>query len=259
MLGDGEIMQEGSIIVRLVERIGGDLGHLLEVLLFLAVAVFAVASITEIAARGNYLGYLEGRVRADNEELAQNASNGVDKLTSDAISSLRKSRDYNKHLKGKVESLISVGADNSSQTLIAIRKASENSFFEPGASKPYTTNSVFYIIQVYINRLNSDYLLAIAIMTCGAIGASIGAIRTNRKFAWRSLLFGLSAGFIVFLAIKGGKHIFLLQEQGQIVQFNPYSSGFLGLIAGMFTEKTFELLTLVTDSIFNKVKKVIDE
>ena len=80
-------------------------------------------------------------------------------------------------------------------------------------------------------------LLAIAIMTCGAIGATIGSIRHTGRLTWRSVLFGLSSGFIVFLAIKGGKHIFLLQVQGQMPQFNPYSSGFFGLIAGMFTER----------------------
>lgn len=252
-------MIKNSILEKSIIRIGGDLSHLFEVGMFLVVAIFAVASITEISARDNYLGYLQGEINSINQELAQNSGSISDKLTEDAAFSLKKQNRFYDQLHGKVEALISVGADRQNQTLVEIRREFDdaNSFGPPDESVKYT--SILYVFQRYITQLSSDYLLAITIMTCGAIGAGIGTIRNTSRFTWRSILFGLSSGFIVFLAIKGGKHIFLLQAQGQLIQFNPYSSGFFGLLAGMFTEKTFELLGAVTDSVFNKLKKVLDE
>lgn len=242
--------------IDLVERLRDDLGSLLEVLLFLALSILAVASIVEIAARVNYLGYLQDQIQAGNQQLVEYETTADTYGAPPALL---------QQLKGRLQSLISVGADDPGQTLIAIRYDLEEA--EAGVQLQsaarsrgyYTLFSPLYWVQGYYKRLSSDFLLAIAIMTCGAIGASLAAIRTNKRFSWRSLLFGLSSGFIVFLAIKGGKHVFLLNAQGQTVQFNPYSSGFAGLLAGMFTEKTFELLALVTNVIFNKVKKVVEE
>ncbi|WP_432695858.1 hypothetical protein ACQUQP_15125 [Marinobacterium sp. YM272] len=252
-------MSDGSIFERIAFRIGGDLNHLLEVGMFLVVAIFAVASITEISARDSYLGYLQNEINSINQELAQNSGGVSDKFTDEAISSLKKQAQFYGQLRGKVEALISVGADRQSQTLVEIRREFDdaNSFGQSDESIGYT--SILYMLQRYITQLSSDYLLAITIMTRGAIGAGIGTIRTTSRFTWRSILFGLSSGFIVFLTIKGGKHIFLLHAQGQLIQFNPYSSGFFGLLAGMFTEKTFEFLGAVTDSVFNKLKNVLDE
>lgn len=252
-------MSGGSLLERVVFRIGGGLNHLLEVGMFLVVAIFAVASITEISARDSYLGYLQNEINSISQELAQNSGGSSDKFTDEAISDLKKQAQFYGHLRGKVEALISIGADRQSQTLVNIRLAFDDANSLALSNKSDGATSILYIFQRYITQLSSDYLLAITIMTCGAIGAGINTIRTTSRFTWRSILFGLSSGFIVFLAIKGGKNIFLLQAQGQLIQFNPYSSGFFGLLAGMFTEKTFEFLGAVTDSVFNKLKKVLDE
>lgn len=247
-------------LVRLSDIISGGLNHVVEVGMFLVVAIFAVASITEISARNNYLGYLLNQVNSINQKLAQNNGSSTDKFTEEAISTLRREVQVYEYLQSRLEALVSVGADNKSQTLTEIRRDSEGIRFniqnEPDEQEPYI---LIHFFQRYILPLSSDYLLAIAIMTCGAIGASIGSIRNSGHFTWRSILFGLSSGFIIFLAIKGGKNIFLLQAHSQVIQFNPYSSGFFGLLAGMFTEKTFELLNTVTDAIFKKLKKILEE
>lgn len=250
-----------SELKEIIDKVGGGLGHLLEVVLFIVVAIFAVASITEISARDNYLGFISNQIQTSNQQIASNASSENSSLTSDAVLDIRKKIRIYEYLHSKLEALISVGAEKNEQTLVYIRREVENlgNFNNQEEEKGYYYSSILYIFQRDIMRLSSDYLLAIAIMTCGAIGSTVGSIRTNHKFSWRSILFGLSSGFIVFLAIKGSKQIFLLQAQGQLIQFNPYSSGFAGLLAGMFTEKTFEFLGTVTDAVFNKLKKVIEE
>ena len=87
----------------------------------------------------------------------------------------------------------------------------------------------------------------------------IASFRKTGRLIWNGVIFGLASGFIVFLSIKGGRHIFLLQTQGLMPQFNPYTSSFLGLIAGMFTERTFRFLGQVVDAVFDKLKKVLEE
>jgi hypothetical protein len=91
-------------VVTPIERLGRDVGHLFEVLLFLAVSVFAVTSITEIAARASYLGYLDVQVRSISDELAQNSTSNGPMPAGDALNDLRKTRDVYKHLRGRASS-----------------------------------------------------------------------------------------------------------------------------------------------------------
>ncbi len=244
----------------------------LATIVFLVLASHAVISITEISARSSFLGRLQSQVNSINQELAQNdipedetrPSSGnlspEDEVrpSSRDLASARLERAEESY--ARLEMLISLGADDTEQTLAGIRRTYEGRSSEK-QSRFFTPirERFAYLALGYLSTLNSDYLLAIAIMTCGALGATIASIRNTRELTWHSVLFGLAAGFIVFLSIKGGRHIFLIQAQGQMAQFNPYSSGFLGLIAGMFTERTFELLSAVTDAVFQKIKKVLEE
>ena len=104
--------------------------------------------------------------------------------------------------------------------------------------------------------LSSDQLLALAVMACSAIGAMIAALRGNGLMTLRALALGIATGFVVYLAIKGGKHVFLLQMQTEIVAFNPYGSAFAGLLAGMFTEKAYQVLTTIVDDFADRLRAV---
>ena len=241
-------------LTKTMARIGSYVGQPLEMIMFLVLASYAVVSITEISARSTFLGHLQGLINSINQELAQNESPAEGEgSNSRGLASERLLRYESSH--ARLVALISTGADDPKQTLAAIRRRSEGRGEGEGAGR----GLLMYFVLSYIFTLNSDHLLAIAIMTCGAIGATIASIRKTRHLTWRSVFLGLAAGFIVFLSIKGGRHIFLIQTQGQMAQFNPYSSAFLGLIAGMFTERTFELLGAATDAVFKKIKKVLEE
>lgn len=242
----------------LIDRMVHNLGYLLEVLLFLVIAVFAIASITEIAGRNSFLVYLDRQLRTANEELARYTLN-KDNQQASLNERLEVNRQTYQELKGRIESLISVGADSDRQTLVSIRQDSEKLWGTIGNKNNAEKHIFLYSALGWLGRLNSDYLLAIAVMLCGAIGSIISSIRTARVLSWRSVLFGLAAGFIVFLAIKGGKHVFLLETQEQVVQFNPYGTSFFGLLAGMFTERSFELMAVISEAIFKKVSKFARE
>lgn len=104
-----------------------------------------------------------------------------------------------------------------------------------------------------IDLLSSDKLLAIAVITCGAIGALIAMFRAEGGLSMKILLLGLSAGFITYLAIKGGRHIFLIHGSGEFPVFNPYGSAFAGLVAGLFTEKGYLVLSHLVEELSKRL------
>lgn len=121
-----------------------------------------------------------------------------------------------------------------------------------GALSPVLFSILFVFLRPQF--LSTEHLLAIAIMGCGAIGAIIAGLRANTIITFRNLSLGLAAGFVTFLGIKGGKHFFLVQGTIDQVAFNPYSSAFAGLLAGLFTERAYSLLSSVVDELIKKVQ-----
>ncbi|MBA6252068.1 hypothetical protein [Colwellia sp. MB3u-55] len=247
---------EKYFLNNIINKASKAVGHLIEICLFLVVVSLAIGSITEISARDSFLSTVKNEINFKNEIAAQSTIKEGKELTNQDLQMLKNDISYFKSLVSRVEALISLGAERKSQTLINIRENFERIAYK---DEELIATSILFYFQRNLSHLSSDYLLAIAIMTCGAIGGSIGAMRNTSGFYWRSILFGLSSGFVVFLAIKGGKSVFLMQMQGQTIQFNPFSSGFLGFISGLFTEKVFDFLSTVTDSVFKKLKKVFEE
>jgi len=233
-----------------------------DILVFLFVSYIAIASITEISARDSFLANLSNQIQSTNAQLAQNT--GADNnLTEEGIVTQRKALANKERLKIRLESLISVGADKDIHKLEEIREEFENISIKSinsssdNDSEQFSSFEYLFLFQKYIKSLSSDVLLGITIMTCGAIGAGVGALRTHETLTTRNVVFGLSAGFIMFLIIKGGVHVFIFRESSQVIQFNPYSCGFSGLLAGMFTEKVFNALSMLSDSVFDQLEKVV--
>lgn len=89
----------------------------------------------------------------------------------------------------------------------------------------------------------SDESLFLALAICsGAIGALIAGLRTIQFTLFRDLALGFASGFIVYLGMKGGKHIFLISTADTPVMLNPYSYAFAGILVGLFTERAYNLL-----------------
>ena len=124
-----------------------------------------------------------------------------------------------------------------------------------------------------ITRFSSDSLLAMLLVCTGILGSLIVGIRrfvrnTKNKVDDKDekknkdkaglilyrLVLGAAAGFILFLGIKGGAHILLSHIQNSFVSLNPYTSAFMGLFSGMFTEKVFDLLSEIADSTEKSLK-----
>ncbi|WP_145265538.1 hypothetical protein [Calycomorphotria hydatis] len=132
----------------------------------------------------------------------------------------------------------------------------------------FTTTSVGPTLE----SLSSNTLLAIAVISSGALGSIGSAIRNRfveeqqirsrirkgeidaveaspliqfeRENAFNpgALLVGVLIGLTVFLLIKSGKQVFLMNVDTQLIAFNPYSSAFTALIGGIFSADAYLIL-----------------
>jgi hypothetical protein len=119
---------------------------------------------------------------------------------------------------------------------------------------------LFLLIGILLDvrsSLSSDLLLAIVVIGCGAIGSVMGGLRSERRLTTRLFSLGLAAGFVTFLTIKGGRYVFLVQSEGPDIAFNPYSSAFLGIVVGLFTDRVHQLLSDLVDQFIERLRTAI--
>jgi hypothetical protein len=249
--------------------------QILEVTVFIVVATLAILSISEISARQSFSGLLESNISRLQSEFVErtrsSVSPGAPQVTSStkdlspAEESYRLLKDiaYQRDLLSGVKSLITLGAEKDSQTLRAIRKQNdrmESEDLNVAEAVRYVSGLVLKwlsIIGLDVKRMSSDNLLALAVMCCGAIGALVAGMRQRATMTLRNLTLGLSTGFIVYLGIRGGKFVFLLQASGELIPFNPYGSGFVGLLAGLFTERAYRFLSNLVDQVVKRVETAL--
>jgi len=90
-----------------------------------------------------------------------------------------------------------------------------------------------------ISYFPNDILLAVTLICCGSVGSMFAAQRAGNVNTIRQLFFGVVAGFIAFLSIKGGRYLFLIGTSSDTLSVNPYASAFIGIVAGLFTERIY--------------------
>lgn len=250
-------------------------------LLLVVVAFTAVFAIAEIAARESVLSMLSGQISSLKSEFVEQNRNGsaaaattatfamptssaaadrvvpirIDRATEERASMLFEIKSLER-LKRSLQTLIALGSDSPIFSLRAIQRAFNMQVSASRSGTAQDTPDASFALESFmtLHLLSSDQLIAIAIMACGAIGAMIAALRGGEPMTLRALSLGLASGFVVYLAIKGGKHVFLLQSQGELVAFNPYGSAFAGLLAGLFTERAHQVLSTLVDDFVERLR-----
>ena len=249
----GEAFQDAS------RKTAAMLSPLAQAAIFVTVTYFAIFAICEVAARDLAIAHIDTLVdgrRAIYMEKAGRAD--PDASATKLLAEITWLQDK----KVALQSLVMVGTTHSDTLLTAIQRGlvvdprRADQLPEMGFVKNIVGDVLRVGSQVGLGlaTLSSDMLLAIAVMACGAIGAMITTLRGGAKMTVQSFCLGLAAGFIVFLAIKGGKHLFLLQSRGDIAAFNPYGSAFAGLLAGLFTEKAYAALADIVDEFIGRLR-----
>ncbi|SEO15042.1 hypothetical protein SAMN02990966_01185 [Rhodospirillales bacterium URHD0017] len=104
----------------------------------------------------------------------------------------------------------------------------------------------------------SDEALFLALAICsGAIGALIAGLRTVQFTLFRDLSLGIASGFIVYLGMKGGRHVFLLNATEGPTLLNPYAYAFAGILVGLFTERAYALLSSLIDELEHRLRGAV--
>jgi hypothetical protein len=109
-----------------------------------------------------------------------------------------------------------------------------------------------------ITLARTTTLLAVAVVLAGLIGSIITTLRSSGEKRLTSPALGLAAGFVAFLAIRGGKAALLADGVGEPPMINPYSFAFMGLLAGLFTERGYALLSYLVDELTGRIKLAME-
>jgi len=208
---------------------------------FLAfIVVMVLFGIAEIRSRQKLELLLTTRIGELQQRLTANDAQGA--------SDVRASLDRLDDCRQRLQMLTSSGADRESETLRAIRCCAHSELWgdaDEAAAASFSNEPLYVLWRFWRpDYMSSDLLLALVVTISGTIGAIITVVRNDndRGVRPKDLAFGVAAGFITLLAIRGGKSAFLLRTEEVSFVFNPYSSAFLGLLAGLFTDKAFDLL-----------------
>lgn len=99
----------------------------------------------------------------------------------------------------------------------------------------------------FIAHAGSEALLVISLLACGALGSLLAGLWVQRFTSPRDFGLGLGAGFVVYLAAKGGKFLFTMPNIGDAVALNPYGMAFTALLVGLYLNRAYEFLGAMVD------------
>jgi hypothetical protein len=92
------------------------------------------------------------------------------------------------------------------------------------------------------------------IISGGALGAVIAGLRRNEFSLLRDVALGISSGFVAYMAIRGGKYVFVSEHSENGIILNPYGCTFVALLTGLFTDRAYTVLSDLVDGLIRKIK-----
>lgn len=206
----------------------------------------AALSLAELTARHQLIAAVDALIAQRHSDLAnmEPVAGGSD-LRED---SLRRELGRYQRVRFQTQLLIASGGLTHDDEVFALRSHLMD--------RVVTTEGVFEIRMLREVRLLPNAMLTMLLLAvCGAIGTAVSAARRKSSFTLSDAGVGLAAGFITFLAISGGKDVFLLQSSDIGVVFNPYSSALFALLAGLFTQRAYRLLGMIVDSLSTRIEE----
>lgn len=244
----------------------GRTSYLYVTALLISVIAFGASS-SEYLARDRLLENIDmalAETAANVLAIIENRHTGMnDNAIDSTLSSEIRDKRVFQGLRRRIILLMSQGAVSQNQLLPSVRHDFESVFTAETTSKiPMNVDQwelswahlgVLQLRTILLGAATSNTLLLVVVIFSGIAGSVISGLRVQKGSLLLSIGLGMSSGFITILAIMGGKHIFLMDPNVNASIFNPYSCAFLGLLTGLFTEKTFRLLSALFDELFNRL------
>jgi hypothetical protein len=254
-------METGSKPISPAARLRKNLPRLwpiLEPLLLLVLIACAIASLTELAGRKQ----LQTKIAEKYTELAEAhfrqsdlaVSNAQPALPDPELKHLRKVRD-------SLESLTTNGSWSSTNTQARLRWRLTNIFPTSESSGVHDMDPEEADIwakfknSVYPPWMDNSSLLAVLIISCGALGTLAAGLRTREPASFRQFFLGVATGFICFLLFGQGNFPLLKSAHGSAGEASPVASALFSLLAGMFSKHAYFFL----GNLFKKMTGQVNE
>lgn len=213
--------------------------------LFVAVLV-SILGISELHGRRSFDAQLESLAKSRDFSVTGNA---------DGQQSVPERRDQIDAIRARLQLLSHAGARDFDESLAGLGYQLRAVFSPKSIDPPKPDRSfAWYWLPDWVARVSSDSLLSFVVMVSGTVGALMAGLRGNGRFRIRDFALGLAAGFVTFLAIRGGKSVFLVDGGDTTLMLNPYNSAFLGVLTGLFTDLAYELLRDFAQEIVKRLR-----
>lgn len=80
------------------------------------------------------------------------------------------------------------------------------------------------------------------VLIASAIGSLIAGLRVAGFTTVRDVALGLGAGFVVYILVRSGNFVFLTGDATHVDILNPFTTGAVGFLVGLFKDRAFGLL-----------------
>ncbi len=231
----------------------GTLPPIFVVIILIFLVLISVGTIAEQESRLSLKSTLHNELNRINAEIAANP-NPSDEYT---IKTIQDSRNLRFDIRESLNVLSAIDSNGRDIVFDDQSVKSYGSSYRIIRASDYLEYIILQVISAFETKSNV-VLFAASILCSAAIGASIASIRDHGRVPYRELFLGFGAGFIVFLAIKGGKFLFIVSAIGATAPLNPYGGAFAGLLAGMFTKRAYELLSMLVEDLFSRFESTMN-
>jgi len=130
----------------------------------------------------------------------------------------------------------------------------------PSSSRTGILSEFWPPLADYVRALRSnasEVLLVISILCCSILGSLIAGLREEKFTSIGDLILGFAGGFILYLAMKGGKFLFTLNAADGAVGLNPYGLSFMGLLVGLYLRRAYAFLSWLLDRFEKSLKEPV--
>lgn len=221
------------------------LGKTLLAIGFLILIILSSFAIFEFTAREQFNSFLNQEMKyIENQIIPENTLNTLHNTDSLYVR-LKNMATYRRYLNG----LTQFGGGYKKITVSKIRYLFDKNVTESNYDD-YTKNEIFsrwFALTTWPNEM----LLIFASLLCGALGAIIKSFISPIEIKMTNILIGMSAAFVLYLAMRSGDLIFIISEN-DLSNLNPYSVSILSLLAGLFSNKVFTVLRNVIEKKFGE-------
>jgi hypothetical protein len=144
----------------------------------------------------------------------------------------------------KVMSAAPAALDPAAHTPIEIAKALglQNESLLQVFKEILTPGALSYSGWLALDQRAKEPLYFALVLIASAIGSLIAGLRVAGFTTVRDIALGLGAGFVVYILVRSGNFVFLTGDAAHVDILNPFTTGAVGFLVGLFKDRAFGLL-----------------